>query len=161
LLTHILAKGGKVADPPGATSKRVEMAVRTKTTGAKTVKMRYGPYKVPNMKVTNILGEEGALWNYADPVAAKPCDESMGGECTIIGMNAGLEYPDGRNANIDSGLWLHHVRYCSYSHWPNSFAHSSLVDGFVQRRPWPSRCNLQGQHRFIAPYDCRIRRQGL
>lgn len=49
--------------------------------------MRYGPYKTPNMKFKNILGEEGALWNYADTKADKPCDE-----CTIVGMNAGLEY---------------------------------------------------------------------
>lgn len=34
------------------------------------------------MKVVNILGEEGALWNYADTIAPKPCDE-----CTIVGMN--------------------------------------------------------------------------
>jgi len=27
----------------------------------------------------------------------------------ILGINAGLEYPDGRNANIDNGLWLHHM----------------------------------------------------
>jgi len=26
-----------------------------------------------------------------------------------VGMNAGLEYPDGRDANTDTGLWLHHM----------------------------------------------------
>lgn len=57
------------------------------------------------MGYKNPLGEEGALWNYADLVAPKPCE----GECTIVGVNAGLEYPDGKNANIDTGLWLHHV----------------------------------------------------
>jgi len=57
------------------------------------------------MKTVNLLGEEGALWNYADTAIEKPCEE-----CTIVGMNAGLEYPDGKNANIDTGLWLHHVR---------------------------------------------------
>jgi hypothetical protein len=96
--------------------------------------MRYGPYKVPNMKVTNILGEEGALWNYADPVAEKPCGEA--GECTIIGMVAGLEYPDGKNANIDSGLWLHHVSYqFRYLRTSQLNIH---VDGSVQRWPWTS-----------------------
>jgi len=102
-------KGGKVAAVTGAKPARQEIEGAPKVAGAqvKRVKMRYGPYKVPNMKVSNILGEEGALWNYADPVAAKPCDET--GECTIIGMFAGLEYPDGKNANIDSGLWLHHM----------------------------------------------------
>jgi len=96
-------KGGKVADPVGFASRRVEMPGRTKVVGAKTIKMRYGPYKVPNMKSTNMLGEEGALWNYADTVVEKPCDE-----CTIIGISAGLEYPDGKNANVDTGMWLHH-----------------------------------------------------
>jgi hypothetical protein len=32
----------------------------------------------------------------------------------IVGMNAGLEYPDGRDANTDTGLWLHHVRYSKF-----------------------------------------------
>jgi hypothetical protein len=110
LTNSLTAKGGKVAAVAGAKPARQEIEGAPKVAGAqvKRVKMRYGPYKVPNMKVSNILGEEGALWNYADPVAAKPCDET--GECTIIGMFAGLEYPDGKNANIDSGLWLHHVR---------------------------------------------------
>jgi hypothetical protein len=51
------------------------------------------------MKTVNILGEEGALWNYADNVAPKPCED-----CTIVGMNAGLEYPDGTNANSKLNL---------------------------------------------------------
>lgn len=59
------------------------------------------------MKTVNILGEEGALWNYADNVAPKPCEE-----CVIVGINSGLEYPDGSNANIDTGMWyvLEHTR---------------------------------------------------
>ncbi|KAE9963396.1 hypothetical protein BLS_009335 [Venturia inaequalis] len=97
-------KGGRVPAPAGAAPAKVELDVRIKVAGAKTTKMRYGPYKVPSMKVVNILGEEGSLWNYADTVAPKPCEE-----CTIVGMNAGLEYPDGTNANIDTGMWLHHM----------------------------------------------------
>jgi hypothetical protein len=27
----------------------------------------------------------------------------------IIGMNAGLEYADGTDANTDTKMWLHHV----------------------------------------------------
>ncbi|KAF2428039.1 hypothetical protein EJ08DRAFT_719738 [Tothia fuscella] len=100
-------KGGKVAAVAGAPPTR-QANQKDSPAGANRVKMRYGPYKVPNMGVTNILGEEGALWNYADPVAEKPCDAQDGGACTIVGMYAGLEYPDGKNANIDSGLWLHH-----------------------------------------------------
>jgi hypothetical protein len=96
---------GRVPDPPGAGPKRVTMASRATTVaGSKTVKMRYGPYKVPDMGKKNIVGEAGSLWNYPDRAIEKPCTA-----CVIVGMNAGLEYPDGKNANIDSGLWLHHV----------------------------------------------------
>jgi hypothetical protein len=66
--------------------------------GSKTVKLRYGPYKVPN------ASKGGMVWNNPDMSVEKPCQD-----CMIIGMNAGLEYPNGTNANIDSGMWLHHV----------------------------------------------------
>jgi hypothetical protein len=81
------------------------MAPRVKADNAKTIKIRHGPYKVPNMNSKNLLGEEGSLWNYGDVDVFKPC-----AKCTIVGINAGLEYLDGSNANIDTGMWLHHVR---------------------------------------------------
>jgi hypothetical protein len=101
---NFIAKGGKVSAPAGAAAQKVELTARTKTEGAKTIKMRYGPYKVPNMKSKNLLNEGGSLWNFGDTEVPKPCDM-----CTILGMNAGLEYADGSNANIDTGMWLHHV----------------------------------------------------
>jgi hypothetical protein len=86
-----------------------------------TVKIRYGPYKIPSAKTKNVLGEGGTLFNYPDvhvqkyvedtpvvePVANKPrpCER----DCMVLGINAGLEYPSGKNANIDNGLWLHHM----------------------------------------------------
>jgi hypothetical protein len=102
--TKLTGSGAKVKDPAGAAPRKVELPSRVKADGAKTIKLRYGPYVVPNMGVKNFLGEEGALWNFPDTVVEKPCDQ-----CTIVGMNAGLEFPDGKNANIDNGLWLHHV----------------------------------------------------
>lgn len=30
--------------------------------GAKRIKMRYGPYQVPNMNKTGLVGEPGSLW---------------------------------------------------------------------------------------------------
>jgi hypothetical protein len=99
-----VARGGKVPDPEGAVAKFVELEPRVK--GAKTVKVRYGPYKVPNMTVKNIAGEEGTLWNYPDNYVKKPCDE-----CYVVGWNAGLEWPNGKNANINEGMWLHHVSF--------------------------------------------------
>jgi hypothetical protein len=44
------------------------------------------------------------VWNQPSPTIAKPCND-----CMIVGMNAGLEYADGSEANTDTKLWLHHV----------------------------------------------------
>jgi hypothetical protein len=49
-------------------------------------------------------GGEGMIWNQPTPTISKPCSD-----CMILGMNAGLEYTDGSDANTDTGLWLHHV----------------------------------------------------
>jgi hypothetical protein len=56
------------------------------------------------MNKTSITGEPGMLWNFPDLNIPKPCSE-----CTIIKQWAGLDFLDGRNANIDNGMWLHHM----------------------------------------------------
>lgn len=55
-------KGGKVADPPGAAAKKQVVESPSKVAGAKRIKMRYGPYMVPNMNRTGLTGEPGSLW---------------------------------------------------------------------------------------------------
>jgi hypothetical protein len=104
-MSSMVNKGyGIVRDPAGAAPRR-HVVASPLNPQAKRVKVRYGPYNVPNMKWKNMIGEEGMLNNYPHTSMEKPCS----GDCTIIGMRAGLEYPDGRNANIDNGLWLHHM----------------------------------------------------
>jgi hypothetical protein len=44
------------------------------------------------------------LWNYPDLAITKPCST-----CVLVGQWAGLEFADGSNANIDHGMWLHHM----------------------------------------------------
>jgi hypothetical protein len=62
-------------------------------------------YILGNMKLkAHSPGGEGMLWNKPTSSVTKPCSN-----CMIIGMNAGLEYPDGNDANTDSMMWLHHV----------------------------------------------------
>jgi hypothetical protein len=56
------------------------------------------------MMTKSITGESGMLWNCGARVE-KPCDE-----CTILKMVPGLEYANGTNANVNTGMWLHHVR---------------------------------------------------
>lgn len=109
--TLSLAKGyGKVADPPEAANipRRQDLQSKIDVPGAKAVKMRYGPYKVKGVKTmgkANPKGDiHGMLENWPDTDFPRPCE----GDCTIIGMRAGLEYPDGKDANVDTGLMLHH-----------------------------------------------------
>ncbi|KAE9982716.1 hypothetical protein EG328_010709 [Venturia inaequalis] len=96
---------GKVADPPGAAPRRIESASPIKLPGAKRVTIRAGPYAVPNMGKKSLNGHAGMLENYPDNKVEKPCSD----ECTLLQQQAGLEYPDGSNANINTGLWLHHM----------------------------------------------------
>jgi len=44
------------------------------------------------------------IWNQPTASITKPCSD-----CMIVGMNAGLEYLDGSDANTDTKLWLHHM----------------------------------------------------
>ncbi|TID27629.1 Diphthamide biosynthesis protein 2 [Venturia nashicola] len=120
-LTSLMGKGGKVADVPGATPRKQLIKSDSLVPGVKRIKMRYGPYKVPNMNTKGLTGEAGSLWNYPDTNIAKPC-----AECTIVSQFAGLEYPDGSSANIDSGLWLHHMVHFTIGsgRWDPTFAGS-------------------------------------
>jgi hypothetical protein len=81
--------------------------------GTKTIK--YGPFTIPGMNqpgtgltaLMPLLGltpETGMIWNLPVQNVQKPCNE-----CYITGMVAGLEYADGSNANINTGVWLHHM----------------------------------------------------
>jgi len=68
---------------------------------AKSVKVRYGPFTVGG---GGNNGGEGMIWNQPSPSITKPCSD-----CMILGMNAGLEYLDGADANTDTKMWLHHM----------------------------------------------------
>ncbi|KAF1811640.1 hypothetical protein P152DRAFT_514786 [Eremomyces bilateralis CBS 781.70] len=97
---------GKVPDPPNAAPRRQPLTPRIEFwhPNSKTVKLRYGPYNVPNMTETgNFGGHGGMLYNYPDLNIDKPCDD-----CRIVGVNADLEYADGSSANVTNGMWLHH-----------------------------------------------------
>jgi hypothetical protein len=48
----------------------------------------------------SMSGHAGMLENYPDTGVEKPCEE-----CTLLRQEAGLEYPNGTNANIDTGMW--------------------------------------------------------
>jgi hypothetical protein len=64
-------KYGKVAPGAKDAPKRAILPTRSSAAGAKTIKVRYGPYKVPNMMQKNFVGEEGSLYNYPDKEVEK------------------------------------------------------------------------------------------
>jgi hypothetical protein len=87
----------------GVAPKRQEQKSDHPIPGTKRVKIRSGPYTVPNMQIPSFpTGVRGMLWNYPDRWVEKPCS----GYCTVLRQWAGLEYDNGTNANIDSGMWL-------------------------------------------------------
>jgi hypothetical protein len=49
-------------------------------------------------------GHYGMLESYYDTSVEKPCSE-----CNILRQIGGLEYANGTSANIDTGMWLHHM----------------------------------------------------
>jgi hypothetical protein len=55
---------GKVPEAPGAAPRKTTLTSKFDIPGAQRVKLRYGPYKVPNMKRKNMLGVSGMLFNY-------------------------------------------------------------------------------------------------
>jgi hypothetical protein len=64
----------------------------------KLVKVRYGPFTIPPsstfMPLPDLAGGQ---------VVHKPCDE-----CYLGAFQGGLEYEDGREANVNNGMYLHH-----------------------------------------------------
>jgi len=65
---------------------------------AKLVKKRYGPYKTRANSMYN-----GMPFFGQDSDLEKPCED-----CYITAFQGGMEYEDGSNANVDTGIYLHH-----------------------------------------------------
>ncbi len=61
------------------------------------VKISYGPFTVPSRS-----SHHGMRDFVCGP--PKPCEE-----CTVVWMQAGIEYTDGSDAGAETGMWLHHV----------------------------------------------------
>jgi hypothetical protein len=76
-------------------------------------KIRYGPYRLPGVHEKNMESEvmkANGMFDAYIPDAAKPCDT-----CTLLVVNAGLEYFDGKEADVSTGAWLHHTVLMSKS----------------------------------------------
>jgi hypothetical protein len=75
---------------------------------SKRVKIRYGKYSLPKVSATTIssllTGEQGTI-NTITTGMKKPCAD----ECSLVTMQAGLEYANGSLAEPTNGGWLHHI----------------------------------------------------
>jgi hypothetical protein len=103
LLAGTFNKGyGKMPGGKDDAPRKVVLANRTpQLAEAKSVKLRYGPYLVPNATRKNDFGEMGSLYNYPDTEIERPCED----DCILLGITAGLEYPNGTSADISNGMW--------------------------------------------------------
>jgi hypothetical protein len=78
------------------------------TPGAKRIKIRYGPVRLPGVGEKNfesqLLNQPGVA-NTLKFNAKKPCD----GACLLLRLSAGIEYEDGSLADNANGAWFHHA----------------------------------------------------
>jgi len=70
------------------------MSMTAPKDGAKRIVKNYGTYKVSSLMMMSTF-----------ILADGPC----AGDCYVTAMEATIRYPDGSEANVDTGAWLHHI----------------------------------------------------
>jgi hypothetical protein len=69
------------------------MAASSPKDGAKRTTMKYGSYMVSSSRMMSTI-----------KMVQGPCTL-----CVVTAMEATIRYPDGKEANVDTGAWLHHI----------------------------------------------------
>jgi hypothetical protein len=116
-----MISGGTTAPITGVEPKslvpEIQVTQGVKFPEAKRVKIRYGPYRIPPQGEKNF----NALWWKTQGVSTsfhmnikRPCEE----ECTILGIEANMEYADGSPANTSSGVG--HLHFTTIFHRANN-----------------------------------------
>jgi hypothetical protein len=105
VLVSIVLAAALTAAPP-ATAK-----------GAKTTTMNYGPITLTPGHLTAFV-----------PNVPKPCSN-----CYVTGVKMDLVYDDGKSANLDTGVMLHHVLVWQYGR-PDSTCGSDTAVGMAGQR---------------------------
>jgi hypothetical protein len=83
---------------PDMVPAKIKITDKPADPAGKLVKMRYGPFKVPaNSMLAPLPDFAGGATIH------KPCEE-----CYMGAFQGGLEYEDGSEANVDTGMYLHH-----------------------------------------------------
>jgi hypothetical protein len=106
-LNNILSSVGK--EKPVSKIPNIRSTPSKRFPNAIERKVRYGPYRVPRISEKNVeynLLKVTGMTNVIQLNALKPCKD----ECTLLSMQASLEYDDGREVpSTASGAYLHHA----------------------------------------------------
>jgi hypothetical protein len=102
-----MLKQGTTAPITGVAPKSLVPEVQTIPSplwpGAKRIKVRYGPYRLPGTGEKNwnnvILNHPGIATSLKFNIK-KPCDD----DCMVLHIESGLEYADGKEATMESGV---------------------------------------------------------
>jgi hypothetical protein len=90
-------------EPPKSLVPEVQTVPSPLWPGAKRVKVRYGPHRLPGTGEKNwnnvILNHPGIATSLKFNVK-KPCEN----DCMILHIESGLEYDDGKEATMESGV---------------------------------------------------------
>jgi hypothetical protein len=103
MLTTLSTAPPSNGQAPKPTVPEVQISESPTFPGAKLVKVRYGPYRMPTKAEKNFnylaYKVEGTATSFRMNIK-RPCEV----ECTILGIQADIEYADGTPANASTGV---------------------------------------------------------
>jgi hypothetical protein len=83
---------------PEGVPRKIELTDKPNDPAAKLVKVKYGPFRVPpNSMFSNLPVYAGGAEIH------KPCET-----CWLGAFQGAMEYEDGSDANVESGIYMHH-----------------------------------------------------
>lgn len=105
-----------------------------KELGAKRVKITYCPYEVPGSRDPETHG----MQKFHDYNAMMPCQD-----CVITAYTVDLQFEDGKSANANKNMWLHHT----------GLMNLNRTD--MACEAWPERMSVNGNER--SPFDYTLK----
>ncbi len=96
--------------------------------------MTYGPYTVPSSEDK----ESEGMFSFRDLNAMLPCKD-----CLLLGWVPDLTFDNGKSANANNKIWLHHIGLSNLNRTDNACLH------------WPERIMVNGNER--SPFDFTVK----
>ncbi|KAK3360639.1 hypothetical protein B0T25DRAFT_629665 [Lasiosphaeria hispida] len=140
VLCTIGAGLGAAVTPQQATNSipKVEIleAKNFRDLGAKRARITYGPYVVPGSEDATTHG----MKTFQELPALMPCRE-----CLITSYAPDLVFADGKPANANREMWLHHI----------GLSNMNRTDTACASRNWPERISVNGNER--SSFDMTVK----